>query len=90
MRIKKGFLLRRVGTQNIAAAAGSEAKSFNGIIRLNETGRFLWEKLADECTQEELVGALTGAFSVSKEQAERDVSAFLDELKSAGLLAETK
>lgn len=86
MKIKKGFLLRTVGEQNIVFAAGRAAKDFNGIIRLNETGRFLWEQLQTECTQEKLTEALTREYEVDEAAAARDVTAFLAELRGAGLL----
>lgn len=86
MKIKKGFLLRTVGEQNIVFAAGKAAKEFNGIIRLNETGRFLWELLQSESTEEDLTEALTREYEVGDEDARRDVSAFLAELSGAGLL----
>lgn len=86
MKIKKGFLLRTVGEQNIVFAAGRAAKEFNGIIRLNETGRFLWELLQNDCTKEKLTEALTREYEVDEAAAARDVSAFLGELSGAGLL----
>lgn len=86
MKIKKSFLLRTVGEQNIVFAAGRAAKEFNGIIRLNETGRFLWEQLQTECTQEKLTEALTREYEVDEAAAARDVTAFLAELRGAGLL----
>lgn len=86
MKIKKGFLLRTVGDQNIVFAAGKAAKDFNGIIRLNETGRFLWELLQSDRDKESLAEALTREYEVGDEDARRDVSAFLAELSSAGLL----
>ena len=44
MKIKDGFMLRKVGGQNVVVAVGKASRDFNGIIRLNDTGRFLWEK----------------------------------------------
>lgn len=43
MKIKDGFMLRKVGGQYVVVAFGEASRSFNGIIRLNETGKFLWE-----------------------------------------------
>lgn len=87
MKIKDGFILRKVGGQNVVVALGQASRSFNGIIRLNETGRFLWEQLSDEKTQEQLCSALLGEYDVTEEQARQDVSEFIDTLKKAALLA---
>ena len=43
MKIKKGFIVRKVGGENIAVPVGERGKSFHGMIKLNETGNFLWE-----------------------------------------------
>ena len=39
MKIKNGFMLRKVGSQNVVVAVGTASKDFNGIIRLNDSGR---------------------------------------------------
>lgn len=87
MKIKKGFILRKVGGQNVVVAVGAASRSFSGIIRLNETGKFLWEKLSADKTEDELCEALLSEYELSEEQARADVSAFVQKLKEAGLLA---
>lgn len=87
MKIKSGFILRNVGGQNVVVAVGAASRSFSGIIRLNETGKFLWERLTAEKTEEELCDALLSEYELSAEQARADVSAFVQKLKEAELLA---
>lgn len=87
MKIKDGFMLRKVGGQNIVVALGEASRGFNGIIRLNDTGRFLWEKLANDMTEEQLLAALTAEYSVDPAQAKADIAEFLSTLKKAALLA---
>lgn len=87
MKIKKGFILRKVGGQNVVVAVGAASRSFSGIIRLNETGKFLWEKLTADKTEAELCEALLSEYELSEKQACADVSAFVQKLKEAGLLA---
>lgn len=87
MKIKKGFILRNVGGQNVVVAIGAASRSFSGIIRLNETGKFLWEQLSDEKNEGELCAALLSEYELSEEKAQEDVSAFVQKLKEAQLLA---
>ena len=42
LKIKKGFILRKLGTEHMAVAIGEASRNFNGMIRLNETGAFYW------------------------------------------------
>ena len=42
MKIKDGFVLEEVGGSYLAVAVGECAGNFNGMVRLNGTGAFLW------------------------------------------------
>lgn len=86
MKIKEGFLLRKLGSEYVAVAMGSARKSFNGLIRMNDTGRFLWECLKEEQTETGLVDALRREYEVSETEAASDVTAFVSRLKKAGIL----
>lgn len=87
MKIKDGFILRKVGGQNVVVAIGAASRSFNGIIRLNETGAFLWGQLSSEKTEQQLCDALLAEYDVTAEQAANDVAEFIGTLKKAALLA---
>ncbi len=86
MKIKKGFILRKVGEQNVVVAVGSASRSFNGIIRLNDSGRYLWEKLQGGITEQELLQAMLNDFDIDEGTASADISAFIAKLEGAGLL----
>ena len=53
MKIKKGFVVREVGGENVAVPVGERSKDFHGMIRLNSTGRFLWDFFRENHTEEE-------------------------------------
>ena len=55
MKIKEGFILRKVGIQFVVAATGKASEHFNGMMRLNETGAFAFRLLQAGITEEELV-----------------------------------
>lgn len=78
MKIKSGFLLRKVAGRNIVAASGDISQDFQGIITLNETGAFLWEKLSQDLTEEELIKMLVQEYEVGEAVAVKDVREFLD------------
>ena len=42
MKIKKGFVLRVVGGENVVVPVGAMSKVFHGMINLNETGAFIF------------------------------------------------
>ena len=84
MKIKKGFVVRAVGGENIVVPVGEMSKSFHGMINLNETGKFLWDFFSEEHTLEEGVAALLGEYDVDEETAKQDVSCFMDTLLGNG------
>ena len=87
MKIKDGFMLRKVGGQFVVVALGEASRDFNGIIRLNETGKFLWEQLSEDKTEEQLLAALTDEYEADEAQAKADISDFVERLRKAALLA---
>ena len=74
MLINKDFTIQKVGASYLAVPVGETSKQFHGMIRLNETGAFLWKLMAEkDCTEAELVEALLAEYDVAREIAERDV-----------------
>ena len=88
MKIKNGFLLREVAGSYIVVATGALTKSFGGIIKLNETGSFLWKHMQEHTDKDALAEALTKEYDVTRELAESDVSAFVKTLLDAGVIEE--
>ena len=87
MKIKDGFVLEEVGGSYLAVAVGELAEKFRALVRLNETGAFLWRQLLTDKTEEELLDALMHEYEdVSEECAKRDITAFLNVLNSNNIL----
>ena len=78
MKIKKGFVLRQVGSENVVVPVGEMSKIFHGMINLNETGAFLWRFFSEEHTAEEAVQALCNEYEAEREQVEADVNRFVE------------
>lgn len=87
MRIKEGFVLREVAGQAVVIATGEASKTFNGMIKLNETGRVIWEGLAAGKSDDQIAADLTSAYDVSAEKALADVQAFVKQASDQGFLA---
>ncbi len=85
IKIKSGYLLREVANSYIVVAVGQRAKQFNGVIKLNSTGAFVFEKLVDGATIDELVLAFTSEYDVDENTAREDVKNTVNKFKEAGL-----
>ena len=86
MKIKKGFMLRKVAEKNVVVPIGQASVDFNGIINLNDTGAFLWGILAKGCTYDELVTSLLAEYDVAEDIAKRDIDAFLKTARDADVI----
>ena len=89
IKLKDGFVVQKVGASYLAVAVGERADNFNALIRMNETGAFLWNCLAKgEKSEEELLAALLGEYDVAEDVARTDVARFVEQLKKGGLVEE--
>lgn len=86
MRIKQDFTIQKVGDSYIAVAVGETSKTFHGMVRLNETGAFLWNKMAEDTTLEALTDALLAEYEVDRETAAADIKRLVEQLDENGIL----
>ena len=86
MKIKEGFILRKVGKQYVVVATGKASKEFHGMIRLNASAASLFNRLKKESEEGELIQALMEEYGISEEIAKEDTEHFLVAMKEAGAL----
>jgi len=86
MKIKNQYVLKKIAGKNIVIPVGEEAVNFNGIITLNETSAFLFEKLQNEITLDELVNLMVTRYDVEEVIARKDIIDFIDVLTKKGLI----
>lgn len=84
MKLKNNFLLRQVADTWVVMPIGQEMLDFNGMLTLNETGAFLWQKLETGADLDGLVAALTAEYDVTADEARADATAFCKKLLDAG------
>ena len=76
MKIVNGFEIKEIADNFIAIPTQDNIVDFSSIIMLNETSAFLWLKLENDLTEEELVAALLAEYDVEEKTAREDVSKF--------------
>ena len=85
MKLKTGFVSRTIAGQTVVLPGGDEL-NLNLMITLNDTGRFLWEQLQSEITEQQLVSALLREYDVDPQTAADSVTRFLEELRKYDFL----
>lgn len=86
MKIKNGFVVREIAGECVVVALGEASKIFNGIIKLNETGRIIWNMLAEGCDKETVVNAILQEYDIEREIVEKDFDRFVKTLSEANIL----
>ncbi len=87
MKIKNGFVAKEIAGQYVVVALGQASKIFNGIIKLNESGKFIWDMLVKGAEKEDIVKALLEEYEgVDEATATADVDRFIGELRGANIL----
>lgn len=84
MKIKTGFILRKLGKEYMAVAVGEAGKEFNGMIRMNEAGSWLWNQLKEGVSEEELIEKMCEYYDdLEPETAKADLEEFLTSIAPA-------
>lgn len=86
MKIKDGYILRKVAGEWIVVAIGPASASFNKMVRLNETSKFVWSLLENEINETQLVQSITDEYDVSEELASRDVKNIINQFTEIGCI----
>lgn len=89
MKVRKELLVRNIAGEHILIPTGEVALHIHGIGCLSESGYKLWQVLSEkDCTKKDLLGVILEEYDVSRETAEKDVDAFLENMKKAGMIEE--
>ena len=86
MQIKKELIKRTIAGETVLVPVGRAVYDANGLFVLNELGDFLWERLPDADSEEQLLAAVLETYEVSLETARCDIAAFLQKLREFGIL----
>ena len=87
MKLKYNFVMNDVAGKKVAVAVGDDLTRFNGFVKMNDTGAFIFNMLKNDVTKEDITNAILNEYSgVTKEDAEKTVSNFLGQLKQSGVI----
>lgn len=85
MKIKEGFLLRNVAGNNVVVPVGKATLDFNGMMSLNETGAFIFSKMIEGISREELIAAVVEEYGIEENLATKDVDNFIKKVEGEDL-----
>ena len=86
MRIKKGFVLRRMRGEYVVTADSLEQINFNKLVTLNESAAYLWKAVENrDFSPELLAGLLVERYGIDRELASADAVNICGEWQEAGI-----
>ena len=88
MKAKSGFVLRDVVGEKILMPVGENITKFRGTVLLNTVSAFVWEKLQEPLSKEELLQAILDKFEIDEATASHDLDRLLDKFAELGILEE--
>lgn len=88
MKIKEGFVTRKVVDTIVAVPTGDLLEEFQGIINLNHSSKFAWDLLQKDTTVEEVASKLSKEYEIDIHKARADVEKFIKNLKKLNLIEE--
>ncbi|WP_448901553.1 PqqD family protein [Eubacterium sp.] len=86
MKIKDGFITRKIGDKIVAITVGEHTKDFNGMITLNDTGHFIWKCLEKDTDKESIANKVIKEYDISTADAMAEIDKFIAELEKNGIL----
>jgi len=85
-RKKENIVTRHIAGETLLVPIYGELANMERIFTLDPVAAFIWEQLNGEKSLEDIRDGLLNAFDVKKEQAETDISEFVNELVKADLI----
>lgn len=83
---KDNYIFRKIVKEMVLVPVKQDVAEMEYIFTLNEVGAYIWDKLSQATTVEEVEQAVVAAFDVDPAVAEEDIHLFLEELKALDAL----
>ena len=87
MKVNEGYILREVAESHVIVAVGEASRHFKGVIKVNDTGAFLFKEFEKgNFDSDNLAKLLEKEYKVDLMTAKSDVLAFIESLKNAKII----
>lgn len=87
MKLKYNFVTNEVADKIVAVAVGDDLSKFNGFIKMNDIGAYIFNMLKKDVTEDEIVAAMQKDYPDATEAEIREtVAGFVAELKKEDVI----
>lgn len=86
MKIKEGFVVRKVMGNNVIIATGAQSKKFHGMVKLNDTAAEIWGYLSSEMDVETICKTMLEKYDVDEALLRADIEKTVNTLIEQGFV----
>ena len=86
MTIKKQLVKRNIAGDVILVPVGDSSLTLKGLITLNETAEFIWDRLAAAAAAAELAAALGAEYEIDAATAKNAVDELLAQFRELAII----
>ena len=87
MKLKYNFVTNEVADKIVAVAVGDDLSKFNGFIKMNDIGAYIFNMLKNDVTEDEIVACMQKDYPDAAEAEIREVvTGFVAELKKEDVI----
>lgn len=87
MKAKAGLIIKEIEDEYILVDSGIETPKFNGMIKLNDSSKFIIEALMKEdLTIDELVDKMFEHYDATKEELKEGILPVIEQLKKIKII----
>jgi methyltransferase-like protein len=80
------FVSRRIEDEVVLVPIRQNVADLESIYTLNDVGTYIWEQIDGHRTTGEIVALVVEEFEVTKEEAQKDLTEFVEQLSTLGAL----
>lgn len=86
MELKKKLMKRQIAGETFLVPLGKTVYDSNGLFFLTEVGDFIWDRLPEAESRDDIVKAILDEYDVEEAVARKDVAAFFEKLKALEII----
>jgi hypothetical protein len=86
MKLKEGIIISEINGEFVAVPAGAASKSFNGMIRMNQTAAMIAKMLQSGSDESTIVAAMCEQYDVDELTAREDYGLVIEQLDALHLI----
>lgn len=86
MKLKYNFIVNQVADKMVAVPVGNDLENFNGFIKMNDIGAYIFNMLKNDVTEDDIVAAMVKDYPDATETEIREtVHDFVSQLIEKGI-----